>query len=177
MTLSGPSVQLTQNNLSVCTPVQAVMEGMSFYRELEHQSLLGLKQYQNFDIPKTGGEAQEESSAQRTFNELRDHAYENSLIYKEKTKRIHDSKIKNRVFNVGDRVLLFNSRLKIFSGKACKGPLELYFSKISWIVKTLCAVPITQNEFPHAAQIHFGISIKSYRLNVLSFGRHFMIRP
>nr|GFA13640.1 reverse transcriptase domain-containing protein [Tanacetum cinerariifolium] len=35
----------------------------------------------------------------------------------EKTKRIYDSKIKDRVFNVGDRVLLFNSRLKIFSGK------------------------------------------------------------
>nr|GEY95142.1 reverse transcriptase domain-containing protein [Tanacetum cinerariifolium] len=51
------------------------------------------------------------------LNELRDHAYENSMIYKEKTKRIHDSKIKNRVFNVGDQVLLFNSRLKIFSGK------------------------------------------------------------
>ncbi|GKB95333.1 hypothetical protein Tco_0981470 [Tanacetum coccineum] len=29
------------------------------------------------------------------LNELRDEAYENSLIYKEKTKRIHDSKIKN----------------------------------------------------------------------------------
>ncbi|GKD07646.1 hypothetical protein Tco_1187331 [Tanacetum coccineum] len=42
-------------------------------------------------------------------------AHENSLIYKDKTKKIHDSKIKNRVFNVGDRVLLFNSRLKIFS--------------------------------------------------------------
>nr|GEW59999.1 reverse transcriptase domain-containing protein [Tanacetum cinerariifolium] len=51
------------------------------------------------------------------LNELRDQAYENSLIYKEKTKRLHDSKIKDRVFNVGDRVLLFNSRLKIFSGK------------------------------------------------------------
>nr|GEY40976.1 reverse transcriptase domain-containing protein [Tanacetum cinerariifolium] len=51
------------------------------------------------------------------LNELHDQAYENSLIYKEKTKRIHDSKIKNRVFNIGDRVLLFNSRLKIFSGK------------------------------------------------------------
>ncbi|GJU56146.1 reverse transcriptase domain-containing protein [Tanacetum coccineum] len=51
------------------------------------------------------------------LNELRDHAYENSLIYKEKTKRIHDSKIKNRIFNVGDQVLLFNSRLKMFSGK------------------------------------------------------------
>nr|GEW89411.1 reverse transcriptase domain-containing protein [Tanacetum cinerariifolium] len=51
------------------------------------------------------------------LNELRDHAYENSLIYKVKTKRIHDAKIKNRIFNVGDQVLLFNSRLKIFSGK------------------------------------------------------------
>nr|GEW35963.1 reverse transcriptase domain-containing protein [Tanacetum cinerariifolium] len=51
------------------------------------------------------------------LNELRDQAYENSLIYKEKTKRLHDSKIKDRVFNIGDRVLLFNSRLKIFFGK------------------------------------------------------------
>nr|GEX53996.1 reverse transcriptase domain-containing protein [Tanacetum cinerariifolium] len=37
--------------------------------------------------------------------------------YKEKTKKLHDSKIKNRIFNIGDRVLLFNSRLKIFSRK------------------------------------------------------------
>nr|GEY66115.1 reverse transcriptase domain-containing protein [Tanacetum cinerariifolium] len=51
------------------------------------------------------------------LNELCDQAYENSLIYKEKTKRIHDSKIKNHVFNIGDRVLLFNSRLKIFYDK------------------------------------------------------------
>nr|GFA31812.1 reverse transcriptase domain-containing protein [Tanacetum cinerariifolium] len=43
-------------------------------------------------------------------------AYENSLIYKERTKKLHDEKIKNRIFNVGDQVLLFNSRLKIFSG-------------------------------------------------------------
>nr|GEZ00976.1 reverse transcriptase domain-containing protein [Tanacetum cinerariifolium] len=32
-------------------------------------------------------------------------------------KRLHDSKIKDHIFNVDDRVLLFNSRLKIFSGK------------------------------------------------------------
>nr|GEV89026.1 reverse transcriptase domain-containing protein [Tanacetum cinerariifolium] len=51
------------------------------------------------------------------LNEFRDQAYENSLIYKEKTKRIHGSKVKDIVFNVDDRVLLFNSRLKIFSGK------------------------------------------------------------
>nr|GEY33270.1 reverse transcriptase domain-containing protein [Tanacetum cinerariifolium] len=44
-------------------------------------------------------------------------AYENSVIYKERMKKLHDSKIKNRIFNVGDQVLLFNSHLKIFSGK------------------------------------------------------------
>ncbi|GJT84649.1 hypothetical protein Tco_1066366, partial [Tanacetum coccineum] len=44
-------------------------------------------------------------------------AYESSLIYKEKTNKIHDAKIKNREFHVGDRVLLFSSRLKLFSGK------------------------------------------------------------
>nr|GEX77229.1 DNA-directed DNA polymerase [Tanacetum cinerariifolium] len=36
--------------------------------------------------------------------ELRDQAYENSLIYKERTKKLHDSKIKNRIFNVSDQV-------------------------------------------------------------------------
>nr|GEV89638.1 reverse transcriptase domain-containing protein [Tanacetum cinerariifolium] len=51
------------------------------------------------------------------LSELRDQAYENSVIYKERIKKLHDSKIKNRIFNVGDQVLLFNSRLKIFSGK------------------------------------------------------------
>nr|GEV81755.1 reverse transcriptase domain-containing protein [Tanacetum cinerariifolium] len=45
------------------------------------------------------------------------HAYENSVIYKERTKKLHDSKIKNHIFNVGDQVLLFNSRLNILSGK------------------------------------------------------------
>nr|GEV10911.1 reverse transcriptase domain-containing protein [Tanacetum cinerariifolium] len=40
-----------------------------------------------------------------------------AILAFQKTKRIHDSKIKDRVLNVGDRVLLFNSRLKIFSGK------------------------------------------------------------
>nr|GEY38500.1 DNA-directed DNA polymerase [Tanacetum cinerariifolium] len=65
--------------------------------------------------PQTSGQV--EKVQLNELNELRDHAYENSLIYKEKTKKIDDFKIKNRVFNVGDRVLLFNSRLKIFSGK------------------------------------------------------------
>ncbi|GJS88218.1 reverse transcriptase domain-containing protein, partial [Tanacetum coccineum] len=81
--------------------------------ELEHKAYWALK-HTNFDVQTAGDHRKVQLNE---LNELRDQAYENSLIYKEKTKRIHDAKIKNRVFNVGDRVLLFNSRLKIFSGK------------------------------------------------------------
>nr|GEZ42200.1 hypothetical protein [Tanacetum cinerariifolium] len=81
--------------------------------EHEHKAYWALK-HVNFDLAVAGDHRKVQLNE---LNELRDHAYENSLIYKEKTKRIHDSKIKNHVFNVGDRVILFNSRLKIFSGK------------------------------------------------------------
>ncbi|GKE21653.1 reverse transcriptase domain-containing protein [Tanacetum coccineum] len=78
--------------------------------ENQHKAYWALK-HANFDL-KTAGDHQK-----LQLNELRDQAYENYLIYKERTKKLHDSKIKNRIFNVGDRVLLFNSRLKILSGK------------------------------------------------------------
>nr|GEW78695.1 reverse transcriptase domain-containing protein [Tanacetum cinerariifolium] len=52
------------------------------------------------------------------LHELRDQAYENSLIYKERTKKLHDAKINNQIFNVGDQVLLFNPHLKIFFGNS-----------------------------------------------------------
>nr|GEV64744.1 reverse transcriptase domain-containing protein [Tanacetum cinerariifolium] len=81
--------------------------------ELEHKAYYALKQA-NFDLQTAGDHRKVQINE---LNELRDQAYENSLIYKEKTKRLHDSKIIDRVFNIGDRVLLFNSRLKIFSGK------------------------------------------------------------
>ncbi|GJV05490.1 reverse transcriptase domain-containing protein [Tanacetum coccineum] len=81
--------------------------------ELEHKAYWALK-HANFDL-KTAGDHRKLQLNE--LNELRDEAYENSLIYKERKKKLHDLKIKNRIFNVGDRVLLFNSRLKIFSGK------------------------------------------------------------
>nr|GFB32790.1 reverse transcriptase domain-containing protein [Tanacetum cinerariifolium] len=81
--------------------------------ELEHKAYSALK-HVNFDLLTACNHHKVQLNK---LNELHDQAYENSLIYKEKTKRLHDSNIKDCVLNISDRVLLFNSRLKIFSGK------------------------------------------------------------
>ncbi|GKC23706.1 hypothetical protein Tco_1025856 [Tanacetum coccineum] len=59
--------------------------------KLEHKAYWALK-HTNFDI-KTAGDHRKVQLNE--LNELHDEAYENSLIYKEKTKRIHDSVIES----------------------------------------------------------------------------------
>nr|GFB23932.1 reverse transcriptase domain-containing protein [Tanacetum cinerariifolium] len=97
-----------------CTPYRLVyVKSCHLPLELEHKAYWALK-HANFDLKTAGNHRKHQ---QNELNELRDQAYDNSLIYKERTKKLHDDKIKNRIFNVGDQVLLFNSRLKIFSRK------------------------------------------------------------
>nr|GFB07220.1 reverse transcriptase domain-containing protein [Tanacetum cinerariifolium] len=94
--------------------------------ELEHKAYWALK-HVNFNLKTVGDHRKLQLNE---LNELRDQAYENSLIYKERTKKLHDDKIKNRIFNVGDQVLLFNSRLKIFSGKDYPSKIEVILCRI-----------------------------------------------
>ncbi|XP_039686963.1 uncharacterized protein [Medicago truncatula] len=81
--------------------------------ELEHKAYWAIRNL-NLD-PNLAGEKRKLQLSE--LEELRIHAYENARIYKERTKNWHDKKIVKKHFKSGDLVLLFNSRLKLFTGK------------------------------------------------------------
>ena len=81
--------------------------------ELEHRAYWATRQL-NMDSTLAGEKRLLQLSE---LDEFRNEAYENALIYKEKTKAWHDKHITRKEFTAGQQVLLFNSRLKLFPGK------------------------------------------------------------
>ena len=51
------------------------------------------------------------------LEELINEAYDSARIYKDKTKKWHDQRILRREFKIGESILLYNSRLRLFLGK------------------------------------------------------------
>ena len=81
--------------------------------EMEHKAYWAVKAL-NFDLKAAG----EKRLLQiNELEEFRQQAYENAKLYKEKTKMWHDKRILRREFTPGQKVLLYNSRLKLFPGK------------------------------------------------------------
>ncbi|XP_057811470.1 uncharacterized protein LOC131025696 [Salvia miltiorrhiza] len=81
--------------------------------EIEHRAYWAIKAT-NCDIETAG---KYRALQMEELDELRNEAYENARIYKDKVKRLHDSRIEPKNVQPGMKVLLFNSRLKLFSGK------------------------------------------------------------
>ena len=81
--------------------------------ELEYKAMWAIKKL-NYDFQAT----KEKRLLQLNKpEELRNEAYDNTRIYKDKTKRWHDQRILRKEFKVGELVLLYNSRLILFLGK------------------------------------------------------------
>jgi hypothetical protein len=54
------------------------------------------------------------------YLEWREKAYHSAKLYKERTKRWHDKRVKTKQFKPGNNVLLFNSHIHLFGhGKLC----------------------------------------------------------
>ncbi|CAN6570907.1 unnamed protein product [Malus baccata var. baccata] len=81
--------------------------------ELEHRAYWAIKKF-NFDY-KDAGIARKLQLNE--LEELRNEAYENAKIYKERTKLYHDKAILRKEFHQGMKVLLCDSRLRLFPGK------------------------------------------------------------
>jgi hypothetical protein len=64
------------------------------------------------------------------LDEWREKAYHNSKIYKERVKRWHDKRIKKE-FAPGDKVLLLNSRVKLFIHGKLQSKWEGPFTVVS----------------------------------------------
>ncbi|XP_038907247.1 uncharacterized protein LOC120093025 [Benincasa hispida] len=92
------------------------------------------------------------------LEEWRLNAYENNKLYKEKTKRWHEQHISKKELVVGEKVLLFNSRLRLFPGKLksrWSGP---------FIIKTIFpygAVELTREDGTNAFKVN-GQRVKPY---------------
>ena len=78
--------------------------------ELEYKAMWAIKKM-NCDLKA----AKEKRLLQMNeLEELGNEAYDNAIIYKDKTKKWHDQKIFRKEFRVGELVLLHNSKLKLF---------------------------------------------------------------
>ncbi|KAM1404847.1 hypothetical protein ACFX2I_013295 [Malus domestica] len=78
--------------------------------ELEHRAHWAIKTF-NLNVDQAGIHRKLQLSE---LDEIRHEAYENARIYKEKTTAFHDKMLRGKTFEIGQKVLLFNSRLRLF---------------------------------------------------------------
>ncbi|RDX80674.1 hypothetical protein CR513_38740, partial [Mucuna pruriens] len=100
--------------------------------EIEHCAYYAVKRY-NLVFDQAG---KERKLQLQEIEELHLEAYENSKVYKEKVKRFHDNMILRKEFKVGQKVLLFNSHLKLITGNNSE----------CWLIDSSCTNHMTYDK-------------------------------
>jgi hypothetical protein len=125
--------------------------------ELEHRAFWAIKKF-NYDFKATG---EKRLLDIQDLDELRCEAYESARLFKEKVKRWHDKKIQKKESKQGDKVLLFNSRLKLSAGKLrskWEGPYDVEEANPSSAAKL-------KGKSPSSSWIVNDQHLKHYRVN------------
>ncbi|XP_025664869.1 uncharacterized protein [Arachis hypogaea] len=127
----------------------------------EHKAYWAIKECN----PSLGGAGIERKLQLAELECLRLEAYENSRLYKEKMKAIHDRNIRGKEFKAGDLVLLYISRLRLLPGKLrskWEGPYQVVKAEPYWVYH-LCH-PSSSDIFKvnrHRLKLYHGEQMKS----------------
>ena len=100
--------------------------------ELEHKAYWAIKSF-NLKLDESG---EHRKLQLQELEEIRNDAYGSARIYKKKAKVFHDKMISRKELKVGQKVLLYHSRLHLFPGKL----------RSRWIGHF-----VATNVFPHGA--------------------------
>ncbi|CAN6570910.1 unnamed protein product [Malus baccata var. baccata] len=125
--------------------------------ELEHKALWAIKKF-NMNLEEAGSQRRLQLNE---LDEIRHEAYDNASIYKQKTKAFHDNMIRGKSFSIGQKVLLFNSRLRLFPGKLRSKWIGLF---VITNVSSYGAIQIQSLKIGHEFQVN-GHRLKPYYEN------------
>jgi hypothetical protein len=138
--------------------------------ELEHKDFCAIKKW-NMDFKAAGTKRNIQIDK---LEEWREKAYHSAKLYKERTKRCYDKRIKIKQFKLRDKVLLFNSRVHLFGhGKLCskwEGPYLVLHATDHGTITLQCDNRDTFKENGQRLKLFLELNLQNFEeVDVLDF--------